>query len=169
MEEKDKKWLTLEGTKSWFKSLLFTKPVLAISFIVVPLGLVIWWIYARGKKDNETRQLNDVKFTPASPVTPLQDAEFQRWVNERLVNLELDLFTNLDSWYHGSWTMSELLFEVNSLDDRKLITLNNYYQKKRKRSLRNDLNDKFLSWIGPPSSDNYRDSIVKRLEGFGVQ
>lgn len=167
MDNNPSKWYEIFREKSWWKSLLSTKPVLAFSLVLVPISFVIYLIYRKGKTDNAQEQLTDVKYTPATALSLSQEAAFKQWTASRLEILELDLFNYLDGWYYGGWVMGDILFEVNSLDDRKLITLNNYYQKKRKRSMRNDLFDKFIGWLSPPKSDNYRDAIVKRLEGFG--
>lgn len=162
----DAKWYEIFKQKSWWQTLLSTKPVLAFSIVLVPIGIIAYFIYKKGQTDNEASNLQNSKYAPVTPVTPAQEEEYKSWTRTRLPNLENQIFDLLDSFFWSTSEMFNTLKEISELDDRRLITLESTYQTLRKKSFRNELYKKSILGFFSTGTEinNYKNLIVKRLD-----
>jgi hypothetical protein len=165
----DAKWYEIFKQKSWWQTLLSTKPVLAFGIVLVPVGIIGYFIYKKGQTDNASKTLETSTYVSPVPISKEKEAEYQAWRRTRLVILNKDLNTILHKTFWSTGEMIDLLKETSELDDRKLITLQSAYQAQFKTSFRYDLADKFLglSIFGNMTAmRNYRNAIVTRIDGF---
>jgi hypothetical protein len=167
MEQQPNKYLSI-GKQIWLKYFKWI-----IAGIVLLIGGIGYWIYYRGKKDTLAKVPDSVPYPPDLTVpTSAELGEFSIWVKNDcpvIANKLNKFFTEF------AFSNADLNFiiknELSVLSDKKLVYLNNYYNrvhyKNGKGSLVKDLNAVFYVWGNLAKED--RDNIVKRLNKLGAK